>query len=196
MIYTKAAWTIPAGACDGGTERTAVALDKAGLTMDSLVTMQLILEHLGLTDTLYSFCVVKPSSKAEADKVINAYCKAVVGYAHQFLGLTYPHVAQALVETHQALNKRFEGHNRPGQVARAYAVANDIYKEQTDPTIRFFVDVYRIALSSHPHHLIAVHTSIALMDGVALADARQEVHDRLVELLSELLGPDTSVQPS
>ncbi len=62
-VYTKASLTAKYNVCDQGVERTKAALEKNGLTMDSKVSMQLILRELGLSDTLFSFCSVCKGSE-------------------------------------------------------------------------------------------------------------------------------------
>ena len=73
MIYTKARLTAEYNICEGGTERTEKALERLGLTMDSRVSMQLIMRELGLSDTLFSFCAVCKGCEDEANKIGRAH---------------------------------------------------------------------------------------------------------------------------
>lgn len=189
-IYTKAALTTVEGICDGGIERTKATLAKLGLTMDSRVSMQLILRELGLSDTLFSFCSVCKGCEEEAAQVLGKYMAVVTGLACRFLQLTNAEYAEDLLAANDTLNKRFAGMDRKMLLAEHYKKFKIHHATDDMPQNKHFLNVYLIMLSSQPNHLCATHASIALMDGLEICGARREMHDRLYTELSDLLGDE------
>ncbi len=188
-IYTTAAMVAKHGVCPGGTERTAAALAKRGLNMDSRVTMQIILKDLGLSDALFSFSEVEKASRKEAKQVLRQYMRTVAGYACRFILLTHPEYGEALAAANKPINKRCDGIDRP-ELARKHMVRiGRLHQAETDPSAKHWLNVYRILLSAKPDHIVATHASIALMDGAKAVGVRDEVHQQLVTVLKDLLGP-------
>lgn len=189
-IYTKAAYTTKEGICEGGLERTIQTLDRLGLTMDSRVSMQLILRELGLSDTLFSFCRVCKGCEAEAQQVLHKYMLAVTGLALRFLTLTRPELAEPLVEANKVINKRCAGLDRKALLAQVYKKIKVLHENETAPQDKHWLNVYLCMLSEHPDHLCATHASISLMDGADVVGIRAEIHARLVQELTDLLGEE------
>lgn len=189
-IYTKARLTAQHNICEGGTERTAAALERLGLTMDSKVTMQLILRELGLSDTLFSFCAVCKGCEIEADKVLHAFMLEVTGLACRWLLLMNPTYVSALERANAAINKRCRGLKRPELNSQIHKEIKALQDEQTNPQDRYWLSTYLCMLSHHPDYLAATHGAIALMDGAAIVNMRDEIHAHLVSHLTVLLGPD------
>lgn len=189
-IYTRAAWTTTSGICEGGLVRTMEALEKYGLTLDSDVSLQTILKELGLSDTLFSFCKVTKSSQKEAIRVLRQYMLEVTGLAGRFLLLLHPEYAEPLADANKVINKRCRGIKRPELMAATYAKIKALWKAETSPQDRHWLNVYLCMLSKQPDHLVATHASIALMDGAEVVGTRKEIHDRLYKTLEDLLGPE------
>ena len=186
-IITKAAWTAKYNVCEGGTARTAAALEANGLTMDDEVSMQDIMRTLGLSDTLFSFCKVKRGCEPEAQRVLGEFMRAVVGYALRWITFTRSDLSEALVQANKAINKRCDGISRPALLAQEYAKINDLYRVEHEPKIKYWLDVYRCVLSNKPDHLAATHAAIALMDGADVMKMRNAVHEQLCAVLNNLL---------
>lgn len=190
MIRTKAAYTTKEGACEGGLERTIAALDRLGLTMDSWVSMQLILRELGLTDTLFSFCKVKKGDEAEAIKVVREYSSYVAALASRFIWVAEPTYAATLDRPLQAIKKRMQGVDRRPLYNAQYEVLKRAHGEETRPHIKHWLNALMCLLSTYGEHLCATHASISLMDGADIVGIRREVHEELLKKLHELLGPE------
>lgn len=188
-IHTRASLTAKFNICEGGTARTAQTLDRLGLTMDSPVTMGLILREMGLSDCVFSFCAVEKKDRAAADKALRSYMLHITGLALRFIVVTHnAEYGEVLLEANKVINKRCEGHSRPAQLARAYAKINDLYRAEADPKIKYWLDVYRCMLSDKPDYLAATHGGIALMDGANVAGIKEPVHAELVDVLYRYLG--------
>lgn len=192
-IYTRAAYTTTQGICEGGMERTQATLDKLGLTMDSDVSMQLIMRELGLLDTLYSFCKVCTRSEAEAERVIRQYCLFVGGKAAQWLALTHSDMAEMIAAANRALNLRFSGKDntkmRRTSLA-AWTTALTLNADSFNIVERQWVEVYRCLLTDKIDAFCATHATVALLEGARLCGMWEEVHARLCQELNQLLGPE------
>lgn len=189
-IRTKAAWTLPEGVCDRGRERTAEALARLGLTEDSMVTMQQILQELGLSDTLYSFCRVKKGDEAEASTVLRRYMNAVANATYRYIIVADPNYAELLKPPMLAIDKRVRGIRRPELWNKRHAAVKALHDAEQRAHIKHWLNALLCLLSSHKDHLCATHASISLMDGADIVGIRKETHTVLYETLSELLGPD------
>lgn len=189
-IYTCAAYTTAHDICDGGKERTQALLQRLGMGLNDWGSMQMIMRNLGLSDTLFSFCKVKKGCEQEALKVIRAFITQAVGDAFQLIGLTRVDLATELVKANKAINKRMQGIERPALLLQEYNAVSRLHVNEPEPHVKFWLDVYRCALSDKPLHLIATHASIALMDGADIMKFRSEMHAHLCEKLNELLGPE------
>lgn len=191
-IYTRAAYTTTQGICEGGMERTEATLKKLGLTMDSDVSMQLIMRELGLLDTLYSFCKVCKRSEKEAQNVIRKYCLFVGGKAAQWLLLTRSDLAQDIAGSNRALNLRFTGRDNPKLRNAAMASMTIVHNhEHTTIIERQWAEVYRCLLADKIDAFCATHATSALLEGARMCGMQSEVHERLCQELNQLLGPET-----
>lgn len=195
MIRTKAAYTTQAGICEGGMERTIATLERLGLTMDSWVTMQLILRELGLSDTLFSFCKVKKSDEAEAKRVLRTYMEHVATTAYKFIYISDPPYFGKLREPMLAIDKRVRGLDRRPLFAAQYKVVKALHSAENRPHIKHWLNALLCLLSEYADHLCATHASIALMDGADVVGVRSDVHENLMYQLSQLLGPDDEPEP-
>lgn len=193
-IYTRAAYTTTQGICEGGMERTIATLEKLGLTMDSDVSIQLIMRELGLLDTLYSFCKVCKRSEAEAQHVIRQYCLFVGGKAAQWLLLTRGDLSELVAASNKALNMRFTGRDN-GKVRRraqvAWTTLLTMEGERVNIIERQWIEVYRCLLADKIDAFCATHATVALLEGARLCDMQPEIHERLCKELITLLGPET-----
>lgn len=189
-VYTCAAYTTAADICDGGKERTEALLQRLGLGLNDWASMQLIMRELGLSDTLFSFCKVKKGCEKEAQKVLRAFITHCVGRASSFIGLTRMDLASQLVNANKAINKRMAGIHRPAYLLQEYKAVSRLHVNEFEPHVKFWLDVYRCALSDKPEHLIATHAGIAMMDGAAVLNFRPQMHKALCDKLNELLGPE------
>lgn len=185
-IYTTAAKVAKHDVCDGGTERTAAALAKRGLTMNDVVPMQLILEDLGLCDALFSFCEVEKKSRKEADLVIREYMRNVAGYITRFLSLTHGY-GEELRQGNHVLNKRFDGIDRPSLLRKSFVTFRKLHEAEVDPAGKHWLNAYSILLSPKPDHICAVHSTVALLEGAAVTGFDKEMRDMLVNVLQTLL---------
>lgn len=179
-IYTSASRTHKPehGICERGIENTQRVLAKLGLTMESLVTMELILDELGLCDCLYSFCEVRKGCEEEASFVLRNYMAYVRELTQEYLGV------YVVVES---VNKRLAGVMRPALLMRDHAAICDARAVLSDPIKMYGMDVYKCLASSFTDSQAANHASIALMDGAELLGKRAEVHDKLTQRLRSLL---------
>lgn len=191
MILTCAAYTTKEGICDGGIDRTQALLDELGITADTWVSLQLIMRHLGLSDTLFSFCRVKKGCEEEARTVLWAFMLEVTGYANRFIMLTRPEFATMLIRANKAINKRCTGIERKMLLRDCHREFQNKHRVEADPAIKHWLNVYMCMLSDKPDHLCATHGSIALMDGAAIHNFRTEIHEQLCQTLNKLLGPET-----
>lgn len=189
-IYTTAATVAKHDVCPGGTDRTAEALAKRGMTMDSRVTIQIILNDMGLCDALFSFCEVEKASRKEAEGVIREYMLSVAGYALRFLSLDADdNRKQVLLDANKAINKRCEGISRPALSRRSFVEVNRLYNQETDTKTRHWLNAYKIMLAPKPDHVTAVHATIALLEGCEVLSMDNEMRGALVHRLADLLGP-------
>jgi hypothetical protein len=179
-IYTSASRTHKHNPCPEGAKRTQEALAKLGLNMQSLVPMRVVLEELGISDTVFSFCEVRKGCEAEADQVLRRYMSFLVHLTQGYLGVYHDSTA---------LNKRLAGHMRAVPLAKEYALVDHRHSHEASPASRKGLEVYKWLLSDNPNYLCALHAGIALMDGAELIGKRQEVHDKLLGKLRELM-PD------
>lgn len=171
-------------------ERTLAALERLGLTMDSWVSMQLIMRELGLSDTLFSFCKVKKGDEKEAKKVLREYMEYVAVTAFKFLCVADPSLAVPLTGPMKAIDKRIKGYDRRPMLAAEYKNVKNIYNEELRPHLKHWLNALLCLLSEYGDHLCATHASIALMDGADIVGIRKEVHTNLCHQLNELLGPE------
>lgn len=191
MIYTKARLTAEYNICEGGTERTEKALERLGLTMDSRVSMQLIMRELGLSDTLFSFCAVCKGCEDEANKVLWTYMMEVVGRAGRWLTMVgTPDIVKFVAEANGAINKRCSGRPRPALQKKLHDDAKALHDLCPFPQDKFWLFCYMCMLSDRPDHLAATHATIALLDGCEAVGMRQEAHDTLFKVMMDLLGPE------
>jgi hypothetical protein len=180
-IYTSASRTHKHNPCPEGAKRTQEALAKLGLNMQSLVPMRVVLEELGISDTVFSFCEVRKGCESEADKVLRAYMSFLIHLTQGYLGVYHEC---------RSLNKRLAGHMRPATLATEYALIDHVRAHETDPVRMKGLEVYKWLLSDNPNHLCALHAGIALMDGAELIGKREEVQQALLGKLRELLPQD------
>lgn len=196
MIRTKAAYTTKEGICEGGMERAIATLERLGLTMDSWVTMQLIMRELGLSDTLFSFCRVKKGDEAEASRVLRTYMEYVATVAYKFIWAADPDYAPKLHKPMLAIDKRVKGHDRRPLFAAQYREVKKLWEIETRPHVKHWLNALLCLLCEYGNHLCATHASIALMDGADIVGIRAEVHENLCFQLNSLLGPDDETAAS
>lgn len=191
-IYTQAALTAKFNVCEGGTARTAEALSRLGLTMESPVTMQLILRELGLSDTVFSFCAVQKGCENEAREVLHQYMLFVTGLACRFIMLTpsQPEYAELLANANHVINKRCAGIDRKALMQASYERVSAAHSAESIPYMRYLLETYRHMLSTNPDYLAATHAGIALLECAKLVGVYDEIHQRLVDELTRLLGPE------
>lgn len=178
-IYTSASRTHKHNPCVDGSARTKEALARLGLNMNSLVPMSVVLEQLGVSDTVFSFCEVRKGCEAEADRVLREYMKHILVLTKEYLGFD---------AWSKGILKRLEGHIRPRILADELTVFMYGISTEPDPVARKALEVYRCMLSEQPNYLCALHAGIALMDGASFlgkhAEVRQALYDKLKELLT------------
>lgn len=191
-IYTQAALTAKFNVCEGGTARTAAALSRLGLTMESPVTMQLILRELGLSDTVFSFCAVQKGCEEEARRVLWGYMLCLTGLACRFITLTHPEYIELIANANHVINKRCSGVNRKELMQQNYERVSAAHASEEAPNIRYFLDTYKHMLSTSPDYLAATHAGIALLEGCKVVGVYNEVHTKLVGELHTLLGVDST----
>lgn len=188
MIYTTAALVAKHNVCEGGVERTAAALAREGKTMDTRVTMQHILQSLGLTDALYSFAEVEPESKDEATKVIREYSRRLVGTMGNLILIPAPHLGDAIAGANAVLNKRFDGITRTEVRRRSTVALARIRAGMDKPELRYWLQGYLEFLSPKPDYLAATHATVAFVEGCRAGGIYDAGLEKAREVLSDLLG--------
>lgn len=166
------------GICVDGIRRTQQVLAKLGLGMESLVTMRTILEELGVSDCVYSFCEVRKGCEDEADRVLRQYMSYILDLTEEYLGVRL---------YTNGLNKRLAGVSRPALLLEEYNIVNNDYHNEPEPVKRYGYNVYRCMLSPKTDSQAATHAGISLMDGAEVLGKREEVHGKLFAKLQELL---------
>lgn len=187
-IYTKAEWTLAEGPCEGGVERTDEALARLGLDRSSMVSMQLILRELGLTDTLYSFVRVRGDCKKEAQEKLAKYAMEVAALAHGVLVLVY---GEKLMRINRAINRRYVGgRGFNPECLQAQREVLELKREETNISMQHLLEAYSCLLSNKSDAISVTQATVAALDGASVANARAEVHGHLTRKLAEILGPD------
>lgn len=179
-IYTSASRTHKPkyDICADGRIRTANLLDKHGLHMDSLVTMRFILEEMGISDCVFSFCEVRKGDEQEAAQVLQAYMAFLLDLVSEYFHIYLPS---------KALTKRLQGHIRPEALLKEYKGVKLLRETESDNAQRKALEVYLCLLSDRPEYQAVTHAGIALMDAAELIGKRTEVNNRMLTKLRELL---------
>ncbi len=186
-IYTSAALTCQPhdGYCEQGEPRIKAVLAKHGLQWDSLVTMRFILDELGISDCVFSFCKVKPSCEKEAKETLAKYMVYLYTVALGYADLDP--TDKLLRDDLKAIRKRCEGHHRPRPVAIAHAVVTATKREQGDPVRRYGLEALVCLSAPKADELAATHAGIALMEAGRRNGDGDLVQNQLRTKLEELL---------
>ena len=161
------------------------ALKRLGLTMNSVVSMRTILDQLGVSDTVYSFCKVKPESQKEADHVLHTYMEYLYDIALNRFGAFDP----AEYPMHaKAIRKRCQGIYRPKLLAEA-SIALTKMKAGVESPERLKALDAMLCLSStnHADAIAATHAGVALMDACRASGAGEALAEELRAKLEELM---------
>lgn len=182
-IYTSASRTHKPkyDICENGIVRTKALLDRLGLEMDSLVPMGLILDELGLSDCLFSFCEVAAGGEREARAVLLTYMQVLLDTNSEYL---YRTDDERIIKP---IQKRILGLERAAAKQQATTLLSAAYNLEPNMAKRKGIDVLRCLTSDHPDYLAVLHGGVHLMDGAAILGKRDEVHGTLSGALKSLL---------
>lgn len=183
-IYTSPSLTIQPhnGYCEGGAERVKAALAKHGLSMESIVPMRMILDELGVSDTVFSFCKVCKGSEKEAEQVLHTYMLFLYeGAVHQLAGVDLEPYGL------KAIRKRCEGHNRPHLLVGANKAMAYLRNSNPNPTERYALKALEALSMPVPDEIAAVHAGQALMQMGEAAGDPHRIQDMLRRKLEELM---------
>lgn len=184
-IYTSAALTEPLNVCDQGKERTRAALARLGLEWHSRVTIDLILDTMGLSDAVFSCGAVEPRSRAEADDVLVAYAATLPAMCDSLWRPAMLPRPAAVEEARHLFGKRLMGKPREAQARALLPALLEASKESPNPVERMAMEFWVAMINpDKPMYLVATHGGMWLID-MAVAEGGVAVGQRMVQTLTE-----------
>lgn len=182
-IYTSAALTCQPhqGYCDQGEERTRATVARLGIQWDTLIPMRLILDEMGISDCVFSFCKVKKGCEGEAHTVLCQYMQYLFQGAMQEADID----VELFTAEVKAIRKRCEGYNRPHLLKTAHAAMAYLKNSEPDVGKRHALEALKCLSSDRPDELAATHAGIAMMElgRVRGVDIEGQLRRKLEELM-------------
>lgn len=170
--------------CIAGYHRGLAYVDKQQRKWDKPLPLLGILEHMGVSDCMFSLGGVTYKHRSEAAYVVVQYMKFLFT-----LAVPYSSMDTALYELElKAIRKRCEGHNRPEPLRHARAITTALRRSEADPVAIFGLRSLTMLASVWPDHLAACHAGIELMNASTYNDndadhMSQLLNNKLRELI-------------
>ncbi len=189
-IYSSAKLTEKLNVCEGGVERTKLALHKHGMEWESRLSGQWCLTNLGVHDTLFSMGRVFPDSRAEADALLRAY----LGQVESLLLEMEPSMKvdndwPELKLAKQCVKERVKGLSRERKWERASRELAESKDRLARATLIEATNVY-LALLSTPMYLAATHAGKSLCELASYYGRSMKTYARLNSFIRQELGDE------
>lgn len=183
-IYTRAGWAWEHDPCEDGRQRGQDALARLGLTPDTPVTIQQVLQHTTLQDALFCFIRVESRSVEQARTVIGEYIATVAGYLLRFTTITDG--GEVLKNLAGPLNAHYI--DKKDRTALLAKLAKALPTDHELPQNIVWYEGLRIILSDKPVHLIAMHATQKLLEGAKIATFEDEMRDTITDSFRMILN--------
>lgn len=170
--------------CIDGYHRGQNKAKELGIQWDKPMPLDTALEHMGVSDCMFSLGGVTNKHRSEAAYVVVRYMKFLFT-----LAVPYSSMDTALYELElKAIRKRCEGHNRPEPLRHAHAITTALRRSEADPVAIFGLRSLSMLASAWPDHLAACHAGIELMNASTYNDndadhMSQLLNNKLRELI-------------
>lgn len=182
-IYTSFALASTHTLCKGGTERAKDFMDTFGFKPDDHIPMRLLLDHMSISDCMFTFVKVTKQSEAEARYVLTEYMQYLYTKAVPLSGIDSDSFTIAL----KAIRKRCEGHNRPVPLAHARSIMASLRRAEADPVRIYALDALRFLATPWHDALSACHAGLSLMDAGRYGEIGSDIRIALTTKLQELI---------